>query len=288
MRIAWAPISSAAELRPGVRRENGLPVPAAKMTIRPFSRCRIARRRMYGSATSDTVIADCTRVWTPSRSSASWSVNAFQERRQHPGVVRGRAVHALGGGEHAAIDVPRTDDDRELGPRVVHGEHLADRDDGVGIDAVLAPASTEESFRSVRPGAGVSVETLAVAVSVRAVTVTETRVNRTTDALPSSSACPTVFDASWIHACSARTARGSREEALLQHAVHDLLTRRLGLRLHLVGVEKDRALLQPSHPVRRRARSIPERERDVHRDLTGSSGDPPWSSTRTPILFAGG
>ena len=30
---------------------NGLPVPPARMTTRPFSRCRIARRRMYGSAT---------------------------------------------------------------------------------------------------------------------------------------------------------------------------------------------------------------------------------------------
>ena len=42
--------------------KNGLPVPAAKITIRPFSRWRIARRRMYGSATSEIVIADSTRV----------------------------------------------------------------------------------------------------------------------------------------------------------------------------------------------------------------------------------
>ena len=57
--------------------KNGLPVPAAKITIRPFSRWRIARRRMYGSATSEIVIADCTRVCTPPFSSASWSVSAF-------------------------------------------------------------------------------------------------------------------------------------------------------------------------------------------------------------------
>ena len=57
--------------------KNGLPVPAAKITIRPFSRWRIARRRMYGSATSEIVIADCTRVCTPSFSSASWSVRAL-------------------------------------------------------------------------------------------------------------------------------------------------------------------------------------------------------------------
>ena len=57
--------------------KNGLPVPAAKITIRPFSRWRIARRRMYGSATSEIVIADCTRVATSSFSSASWSASAF-------------------------------------------------------------------------------------------------------------------------------------------------------------------------------------------------------------------
>ena len=31
--------------------KNGLPVPAAKTTMRFFSRWRMARRRMYGSAT---------------------------------------------------------------------------------------------------------------------------------------------------------------------------------------------------------------------------------------------
>ena len=57
--------------------KNGLPVPAAKMTTRPFSRCRIARRRMYGSATSETAIADWTRVSISARSRASWSVSAL-------------------------------------------------------------------------------------------------------------------------------------------------------------------------------------------------------------------
>jgi hypothetical protein len=55
----------------------GLPVPAAKITMRSFSRCRIARRRMYGSQTSDTSSADMTRVCAPIRSSWSWSVSAF-------------------------------------------------------------------------------------------------------------------------------------------------------------------------------------------------------------------
>ena len=58
MRIASAPISSARSAAAVSVVKNGLPVPAAKITTRPFSRWRMARRRMYGSATSDTAIAD--------------------------------------------------------------------------------------------------------------------------------------------------------------------------------------------------------------------------------------
>ncbi len=57
--------------------KNGLPVPAAKITIRPFSRWRIARRRMYGSATSAMLIALITRVCAPWASIASWSGSAL-------------------------------------------------------------------------------------------------------------------------------------------------------------------------------------------------------------------
>ena len=78
IRIASAPISSARSAAAVSVVKNGLPVPAAKMTIRPFSRWRIARRRMYGSATSETSSADSTRVSAPSRSSASWSASAFR------------------------------------------------------------------------------------------------------------------------------------------------------------------------------------------------------------------
>ena len=55
----------------------GLPVPAAKITARPFSRCRIARRRMNGSATARISIADITRVTTPFCSSASCRARAL-------------------------------------------------------------------------------------------------------------------------------------------------------------------------------------------------------------------
>src|SRR5690242_15646009 len=78
IRMPCAPISSARRAAAVSVVKNGLPVPAAKITTRPFSRWRIARRRMYGSATWDTLIADCTRVCTPSCSSASEIVSAFR------------------------------------------------------------------------------------------------------------------------------------------------------------------------------------------------------------------
>ena len=65
MRIASALISSARNAAAVSVVKNGLPVPAAKITTRPFSRWRIARRRMYGSATSETAMADWTRVSSP-------------------------------------------------------------------------------------------------------------------------------------------------------------------------------------------------------------------------------
>ena len=77
IRITSAWISSARSAAAVSVVKNGLPVPAAKMMIRPFSRCRMARRRMYGSATSVTWIAESTRVCAPRFSSASWSVSAF-------------------------------------------------------------------------------------------------------------------------------------------------------------------------------------------------------------------
>ena len=58
--------------------KNGLPVPAAKMTSRPFSRWRMARRRMYGSATRCISIADMhAGLGDPRVSSASCSASAL-------------------------------------------------------------------------------------------------------------------------------------------------------------------------------------------------------------------
>ena len=72
-----APISTARKAAAVSVVKYGLPVPAAKMTTRPFSRWRRARRRMYGSATSFMAMALMTRVGTPAFSRASWSASAF-------------------------------------------------------------------------------------------------------------------------------------------------------------------------------------------------------------------
>ena len=50
-----------------------------------------------------------------------------QERREHARVVGRRAVHPLGRGRHAAVDVARADDDRELRPGLVHRDDLLAR-----------------------------------------------------------------------------------------------------------------------------------------------------------------
>ena len=48
-----------------------------------------------------------------------------QDGREHARVVRGRAVHSLGRGRHAAVDVPAADDDRELEALRLHVDDLA-------------------------------------------------------------------------------------------------------------------------------------------------------------------
>src|SRR6266436_3119183 len=77
LRITSALISMARSEAAVSVEKYGLPVPPAKMTMRSFSRCRIARRRMNGSATWFISMADCTRVCTPCFSSASCKASAL-------------------------------------------------------------------------------------------------------------------------------------------------------------------------------------------------------------------
>ena len=75
--ITSALISSARKAAAVSVVKYGLPVPAPKITARPFSRCRIARRRMNGSATARISMADSTRVTTFCCSSASCRASAL-------------------------------------------------------------------------------------------------------------------------------------------------------------------------------------------------------------------
>jgi len=77
LRITSASISRARRTAAVSVEKNGLPVPPAKITTRPFSRCRIARRRMYGSASDSIRIAVMTRVWTPTFSRMSCMASAL-------------------------------------------------------------------------------------------------------------------------------------------------------------------------------------------------------------------
>ena len=62
LRIASASISIARRAAAVSVVQNGLPVPAVKMTTLPFSRWRIARPRMNVSATDERLIAESTRA----------------------------------------------------------------------------------------------------------------------------------------------------------------------------------------------------------------------------------
>src|SRR3954465_13835435 len=64
-----------------------------------------------------------------------------QDDREHPHVVRRRAVHALGRARDAAIDVARPQDDRDLDAAVVHAlDLLGDLAQALEVGAVLEVA----------------------------------------------------------------------------------------------------------------------------------------------------
>ena len=78
----------------------------------------MARRRMYGSATSFMPMADMTRVGHAVLLQGILEGEAVHDRREHAHVVAGRPFHALGGRREAAEDVAATDDDGDLHPGV--------------------------------------------------------------------------------------------------------------------------------------------------------------------------
>ena len=117
MRMASAPSSSARSAAAESVLKYGLPVPAAQMTTRPFSRCRMARRRMYGSHT-----ALISMALMHARVDALVLEGVLQRqgvlhRGHHADVVAGGAVHAAGGGGHAAEDVAAAHHDGDVARR---------------------------------------------------------------------------------------------------------------------------------------------------------------------------
>ena len=94
--------------------KNGLPVPAAKITTRPFSRWRIGAAADVGLGD----LADLDRRHHPRvRPLLLERVlqgQGVEHGREHPHVVGGRAVHPRGRPLQAAVDVARADDDRDL------------------------------------------------------------------------------------------------------------------------------------------------------------------------------
>ena len=134
-RARWAAVVSV--------EKYGMPIPAPKMTTRPFSRWRMARSGMYGSATWPMVMAVWTRVSMPSLLQEVLEREAVHDGAEHAHVVGAGAVHAALLQFGAAEEVAAADDDGDLGAVADDGGDLAgDRVHHVGVDA-QAPAAGE-------------------------------------------------------------------------------------------------------------------------------------------------
>ena len=128
-------------------------MPAAKITTRPFSMCRIG-------AAADIGLADGRH--RDRRLDAGVDADLLERvlhgervhhRRQHAHIVGAGAVEALGRAGEAAEDVAAADDQAELVPVVLGRLDLVgEPGDGVGIDAELpSPISASpESFSRMR------------------------------------------------------------------------------------------------------------------------------------------
>jgi hypothetical protein len=105
--IASAPISTARSAPAVSVVKNGLPVPAAKMTTRPF--LQVADRPPANVRLGDRPHLD--RGEHPRVHARALERVLHRERvhdgREHAHVVGGPAVHALLARRHAAEDVPR-------------------------------------------------------------------------------------------------------------------------------------------------------------------------------------
>ncbi len=95
-------------------------MPPAKITMRPFSRCRIARRRMNGSATWFISIADLHARVHALLFQRILQRQRIDHRRQHAHVIGGDPVHVLGLLRYAAEKVSSAHHDRQLHAQLVN------------------------------------------------------------------------------------------------------------------------------------------------------------------------
>jgi hypothetical protein len=117
--------------------KNGCPMPAAKMTTRPFSMWRMARRRMKR-------LGDFAHLYRGD--DAGEDVQLFERvlqrdgvhhRRQHTHVIGGGAVHAPRARLQPAEDVSPADDQRDFDAKVMHlFDFLSYADNHLGIDPI--------------------------------------------------------------------------------------------------------------------------------------------------------
>ena len=110
--------------------KNGLPVPPAKMTTRPFSRWRVARRLHPDGGLHPGRLASLVECVLEGQ--------RIDGGRKHAHVVGLGTVHARAGTRHAPPDVAAADDDRDVDLELAadFDNLLGDLADDLAVDAV--------------------------------------------------------------------------------------------------------------------------------------------------------
>src|SRR6266566_5475573 len=133
-----------------------------------------------------------------------------EQRREHPGVIGGRPLHAFRRGRHAAVEVAATHDDRNPHAAGVHRrDFLGEPADDRNVDAVLARPhqrlTRQLQHNAAEDGAAVGRGSNCRLLGSNGHAESAKTSNSSTSAPPSFKACPTVFDESWIHSWSRST-----------------------------------------------------------------------------------